>query len=426
VGDHRPPGAVTEGRCEPAFASVRHEFERNFAARGEVGASLCVSVGGRVVVDLWGGLADPATGRPWDEDTVVMVWSATKGATALCAHLLVEAGDLDLDAPVHRYWPAFAAEAKDGITVRMVLNHQAGLPHLRDRLPEDAYCDWDGMVGRIEAERPFWAPGTRHGYHAVTFGWLVGELVRRLTGQSLGTFFAKEVAGRLGLPFWIGLPEEEHRRVAPSLRAAALGGSRRPCRGDTPRPPGPGPGEPTTRTALAAAADPSSIPALVFRNSGRFFARCNAPEVWSAEIPGANGITNGRGLAGLYAPLAGPDGGLVGPEAVARMGAVSSAGGRDAALLIPTRFSLGFMKAWDNRAQPPEAGDSFIVGEPAFGHVGFGGSVGFADPACGLAFGYTLNRHGTRVTIDERAQSLIDATYRCLGYQTDEPGVWIA
>ena len=408
MGEHHPSDAVTEGCCEPAFASVRHEFERNFAARGEVGASLCVSVGGRVVVDLWGGLVDPATGRAWSEDTVVMVWSATKGATALCAHVLVEGGDLELDAPVHRYWPEFGAEGKDGITVRMVLNHQAGLPHLRDRLPDDAYCDWDGMVGRIEAERPFWAPGTRHGYHAVTFGWLVGELVRRVSGQTLGAFFAKEVAGRLGLPFWIGLPEEEHHRVAPSLLAAA-----------------PAPGEPTSRTALAAAADPSSIPALVFRNSGRFFARCNAPEVWSAEIPGANGITNGRGLAGLYAALASPDGGLVGPAAVARLASVSSASGVDAALLIPTRFSLGFMKAWDNRAQPPEASDSFIVGQSAFGHVGFGGSVGFADPACGLAFGYALNRHGSRVTIDERAQSLIDATYRCLGYQTDEPGVWI-
>jgi CubicO group peptidase (beta-lactamase class C family) len=407
VGDDRPAGAGSEGRCEPAFAAVRREFERNFAARGEVGASLCVSIAGRVVVDLWGGLADPMTGRRWEEDTVVMVWSATKGATALCAHLLVDAGDLDLDAPVARYWPAFAAGGKDGITVRMVLNHQAGLPHLRGRLPDDAYCDWDGMVGRIEAERPFWEPGTRHGYHAVTFGWLVGELVRRLTGQSLGAFFAKEVAGRLGLPFWIGLPDEERWRVAPSLRATA-----------------PAPGQPTSRTALVAASDPESIPGLVFRNSGRFFARCNAAEVWAAEIPGVNGITNGRGLAGLYAALASPDGGLVRPEAVARMGAVSSASGVDAALLIPTRFSLGFMKAWDNRAQPHEASDSFVVGEPAFGHVGFGGSVGFADPACGLAFGYALNRHGTRVTVDERAQSLIDATYRCLGYQTDEPGVW--
>jgi CubicO group peptidase (beta-lactamase class C family) len=174
-----------------------------------------------------------------------------------------------------------------------------------------------------------------------------------------------------------------------------------------------------------AAADPSSIPALVFRNSGRFFTRCNSPEVWAAEIPGANGITNGRGLAGLYAALARNDGGLVSRATVARMGAVSSAAGVDASLLIPTRFSLGFMKAWDNRSQPAEASDSFIVGEPAFGHVGFGGSVGFADPACGLAFGYALNRHGSRVTVDERAQSLIDATYRCLGYRTNEPGAWI-
>jgi CubicO group peptidase (beta-lactamase class C family) len=397
---------LTAGSCDPAFAPVAAEFERNFTERGEVGASLCVMAGGQVVADLWGGVADPGTGRPWTDDTVVMVWSATKGATAVCAHVLVDAGELELDAPVARYWPEFAAAGKDSISVRMVLNHQAGLPHLRQKLPDGAYCDWKEMVARIEAEEPFWAPGARHGYHAVTFGWLVGELVRRVSGQSLGAFFAAEVAGPLGLPFWIGLPDGERHRVAPSLRAAA-----------------PGAGEPVSRNAAAAAADPSSIPALVFRNSGRFFARCNTPEVWAAEIPGANGITNGRGLAGLYGALANGD--LLNPTAVARMASVSSASGVDASLLIPTRFSLGFMKAWDNRAQPPDARDSFIVGEAAFGHVGFGGSVGFADPACGLGFGYALNRHGTRVTFDERAQSLIDATYRCLGHSTDRPGVWI-
>ena len=402
------PGPVF-GHCTPDFTAVGAEFERNFSERGEVGASLCIVAGGRVAVDLWGGVADPTTGRPWDEDTVVMVWSATKGATALCAHLLVDAGELHLDAPLARYWPAFAADGKDGVTVRMVLNHQAGLPHLRDRLPDGAYCDWDGMVRRIEAEPPFWEPGTRHGYHALTFGWLVGELVRRITGQSLGCFFAKEIAAPSGLPFWIGLPAEEHPRVAPSLLAAA-----------------PRPGEPTTRNARVAASDPESIPALVFRNAGRFFARCNSPEVWSAEIPGANGVTNGRGLAGLYATILGDGGaGPVTAAAQARMGAVSSASGADASLLIPTRFSLGFMKGWDNRGQPPEAADSFLVGETAFGHVGFGGSVGFADPAAGLAFGYVLNRHGSRVTVDERAQSLIDATYRALGYTTNEPGAWI-
>ena len=406
-----PVVAVTvSGHCDPTFGAVGEEFQRNFADRGEVGASLCVVVDGRIVVDLWGGVADPATGRLWVEDTVVMVWSATKGATALCAHLLVDAGELDLDAPVARYWPAFGAAGKDGVTVRMVLNHQAGLPHVRDRLPEDAYCDWDGMIRRIEAEPPFWEPGSRHGYHALTFGWMVGELVRRTTGQSLGAFFAKEVAAPAGLLFWIGLPEQEHHRVAPSLLASP-----------------PRPGEPTSRNARVAAADPASIPALVFRNAGRFFARCNTPGVWAAEIPGANGITNGRGLAGLYAAVLGDTGGdgLVTAVALARMGAVSSASGVDASLLIPTRFSLGFMKAWDNRGQPPDAADSFLIGEPGFGHVGFGGSVGFADPDCRLAFGYALNRHGSRVTVDERVQSLVDATYRALGYRTNEPGAWI-
>lgn len=405
---------TAHGFCDGAFAPVRAEFERNFSARGEIGAAVCVAVGGRVVVDLHGGVADPETGRMWDADTAVMVWSATKGATALCAHLLVDSGELALDAPLRRYWAGFTGGGKDAVTVRMVLNHQAGLPHLRSSLPDGAYCDWDGMVRRLEAEDVFWEPGTRHGYHALTFGWLIGELVRRVTGSSLGAFFAKEVAGPLGLPFWIGTPLEEHHRVAPSLRAAP-----------------PAPGQPISRNAAMALADPSSIPGLVFRNSGRFFARCNSPEVWSAEIPGANGVTNARGLAGLYTAVVraatgepGAPGGI-GPAAVARMAAVSSASLVDASLFLPTRFSLGFMKAWDNRSQPADAADSFVVGETAFGHVGFGGSAGFADPACGLAFGYVMNRHGTRVTIDERAQSLVDATYRCLGYSTDEPGAWI-
>jgi CubicO group peptidase (beta-lactamase class C family) len=196
---------TAQGTAAPRFASVREEFERNFAERGEVGASVCVTVDGETVVDLWGGIADPDTQVPWNEDTLVLVWSCTKGATALCAHILAARGVIDLHAPVARCWPEFAKGGKDGITVRMVLNHQAGLG----------------------------PPGTRHGYHALVFGHLVGEVLRRVTGHSLGTFFRTEVAEPLGLDFWIGLPEEQEPRVAPSISRSRRRRTSR-CRRSTP------------------------------------------------------------------------------------------------------------------------------------------------------------------------------------------------
>src|SRR5215472_4634377 len=170
------------GYCDPRFERVAEEFERNFNERGEVGASVCVRLAGETVVDLWGGSADPATNKPWVEDTITLVWSATKGATALCAHMLASRGLLDLDAPVSRYWPEFGQAGKEGITVRMLLNHQAGLAALHQPVPPGAFCDWELMVSMLEKEEPWWKPGSMHGYHGFTFGWLVGEVVRRVSG----------------------------------------------------------------------------------------------------------------------------------------------------------------------------------------------------------------------------------------------------
>src|SRR5256714_7566642 len=181
------------GECADRFAGVRHEFARNFAERGEVGASVCITVDGETVVDLWGGAADPATGRAWEQDTIGVVWSCTKGATALCAHVLASRGELSLDAPVAEYWPEFAKNGKDAITVRMLLAHQAGLAALREPNPEAGYCDWDLIAGRLAEQQPLWEPGTRHGYHALTFGHLVGEVVRRVTGRTIGAFFHDEI-----------------------------------------------------------------------------------------------------------------------------------------------------------------------------------------------------------------------------------------
>ncbi len=393
-----------QGACEAKFHAVRQELERNFRERGEVGASVCVTVRGQRVVDLWGGTARVDTGAPWTEDTVSLVFSCTKGATALCAHILASRGLLDLDAPVATYWPTFAQAGKINITVSMLLNHQAGLPALRHLLPQGAFYDWELMVAALEKEEPFWAPGTRNGYHGLTFGWLVGEVVRRVSGRSLGTFFQDEVARPLGLAFWIGLPEQRESRVALMI-----------------------PGEADLASPFfKAMANPTSLQALMFHNTGGYMTRpdYDSRAAHAAEIGGAGGITNARGLAGMYAPLACGGKGLVSRDSVARMGAVSSATGQDAVLLLPSRFSLGFMKAMDNRRQPSGLQDSVILSEDAFGHAGFGGSLGFADPKAEMSFGYTMNKMGKGAGLNERGQSLVDAVYRSLGYQSNASGTW--
>ena len=404
---------TTEGTCAVPFAEVRDEFERNFADRGEVGASVCVTVEGETVVDLWGGVADPATERPWAEDTIGIVWSSTKGAVALCAHILASRGELDINAPVTTYWPEFGKNGKHAIPVRQLLNHQAGMAALREPIPDAGLCDWDLVVDALAAQEPLWEPGTRNGYSALTFGHLVGEVVRRVSGRSLGTFFREEVAEPLGLDFWIGLPEEHEPRVAPNISAEF------------------DPTQPIPSFYQAGMTDPASVASLVMMNSGGFLLpdAVNNRRVHAAEIPSANGITNARGLAGLYRPLA-LDGSadgvrLVDEGQLGAMSAVSSATSVDATMLVPTRWSLGFMKASDNRHLAPGDNDSVLLSDDAFGHVGAGGSIGFADRPARLSFGYTMNRQGSTIGLDERAQSLIDAAYRALGYQLPpNGGLW--
>jgi CubicO group peptidase (beta-lactamase class C family) len=406
---------TVEGFCDPRFAGVREEFERNFRERGEVGASVCVTVGGETVVDLWGGVADRRDGRRWERDTLVLVWSCTKGAAALCAHLLADRGELDFDAPVARYWPEFAQAGKGDIPVRWVLDHQAGLPAVRQPLRPGGLYDWDYLVGLLAAEEPFWPPGTRQGYHAFTFGQLVGELVRRVTGRDIGAFFRKEVAGPLGLDFHLGLPAGQEGRVAPTSR------------------PDPTPaGEVPWRFLTAATRDPQSLQALIWKNTGRNPSPHDhdTPAAYRAVLPSQGGVANARALAGLYAQLAlgGSHRGvrLVGEDTLRRMAAVSSAAGVDAVLLTGLRFGLGFMKSSDNRHAPPGARDSLLLSEEAFGHAGMGGSLGFADPGARLSFGYAMNKQGRGVLLNERGQSLVDATYRALGYQVNRFGRWVA
>ncbi|PZF91889.1 serine hydrolase domain-containing protein, partial [Micromonospora endophytica] len=203
-----------QGTVAPGFEGVREVFARNFATHGEVGAAVCVYRHGRPVVDLWAGVADPDTGRPWREDTLQVVYSTTKSATAACAHLLSQRGELDLDAPVAAYWPEFAAAGKEGIPVRWLLSHQAGLPALDTPVSLADIRSWDPVVRALARQAPVWTPGTAHGYHGLTYGWLVGEVVRRVSGRSLGDYFAEEIAAPLGLDFWIGLPASELPRVS--------------------------------------------------------------------------------------------------------------------------------------------------------------------------------------------------------------------
>jgi CubicO group peptidase (beta-lactamase class C family) len=383
-----------DGSCDPRFAAVRDAFAENFTLREEVGAGVTVILGGRMVVDLWGGLADRKTGRAWARDTTVMVFSSTKGATALCAHLLEARGLLDLDQPVARYWPEFAAAGKEALPVRMLLNHRAGLPAIEPVMAEESLFDWQTMVRALAAQAPWWPPGTAHGYHAISFGFLVGEVVRRVSGRSLGRFFREQIAGPLGLELWIGLPESEESRVA-ALIPAPL---------------------PTEQSPFfAALTDRSTLTNRTFLNPPTLM---KPPGIHSraaraAEIPAANGIATARALAGLYAPLAEPARtprlAAIDTAAVERMSRVESEG-PDRVLLLPTRFALGFMKSMDNR---PGDCARFGPNPQAFGHVGAGGSFGMADPVAGVAIGYAMNRMGPGVLLNERGQQLIDAVYRC-------------
>jgi CubicO group peptidase (beta-lactamase class C family) len=405
---------IVQGSCDDRFDGVREEFVRNFRERGEVGASVCIIADGKTVVDLWGGLADRHTERPWQPDTIGLVFSCTKGATALCAHILVSRGLLDLDAPVARYWPQFGRASKDEVTVRMALNHQAGIPVLQQPLRPGGLYDWDYMVEAIAAEEPFWQPGTRQGYHAVTFGHILGELVRRVAGTPVEVFFRDEVTGPLGLDFHIGLPTGQRHRVTRIIRADP-----------------PPPGEPPSQFLGAANSDPQSIQGLMLRNTGRRAAvgDHDSAAAHAAVLPSGGGITNARSLAGMYAPLSlgGAIDGvrLVDDETLRQMAAVGSAMAIDATLLIGLRVALGFWKSSDNRGGPPGARDGMILSEEAFGHPGMGGSLGFADPAARLAFGYTMNKQGRGVGLNERGQALVDAVYRAVGYHSNRCGRWI-
>ncbi|HEY7439348.1 MAG TPA: serine hydrolase domain-containing protein [Acidimicrobiia bacterium] len=384
------------GFVAPGFESVHDAFAQNFEKGLEVGAAFTTYHRGEKVVDLWGGVADPATGTPWTEDTLVLVFSTTKGATAICANRLAQQGALDFDAPVANYWPEFAQAGKEAIPVSQLLCHEAGLPWVDEPLTLEQALAWDPMIHALEHQVPVWEPGTRHGYHAVTFGYLVGEVVRRVTGSSIGSYFADEIARPLGLDFWIGLPEREERRVAPLI--GDLAGDSVGAELDEPG-----------RSELAKLLGPDSAlgKALTaggaFRGAGIF----NTRAVHAAEVPAAGGITDARSIARMFAATIGDVDGvrLLTPEQMTLASTQRTRGPNTVLLDLDLQFGLGFFVP-SSLLQ--------LGGPKSFGHFGAGGSMGWADPEAELAFGYAMNKMDLGLAGDLRSYSLVNACYSAL------------
>ncbi len=385
----------TEGRCDARFAAVREAFVENFRDLDELGAAVHVRVDGRSVVDLWGGYRDAARSAPWEEDTLVNVYSVGKGVLATLTLLLVERGVLELDRPVAEIWPEFAAEGKGGVTLRTLLTHRSGLPAVRRRLPEGAMLDWSLMCGELAAQRPFWEPDTAHGYHCNTLGYLAGELIRRATGRDIGAALREWITGPLDADFFWGLPRSQHGRVAQL---------------DAPMP------ELTKREQWAIAFPPTAdaehdlmIWHAYFNPSGLSgFGSVNTEEWRLAQIPSTNGHGTARAVAAIYDALlrGAPEGETwVGKGLLAEALRIHS-DGDDVVLGRPSRFGLGFQLAQPARPFGPNP--------EAFGHWGYGGSLGFADPEAGVAFGYLTNRPWGRRWHSPRTRRLIDALYACL------------
>jgi CubicO group peptidase (beta-lactamase class C family) len=380
---------VTEigGIWDARFAPVRDAFASNFDAGIELGAALSISVEGRNVVDIWGGYRDPAATEPWDRDTLACIFSCTKGVVAVLALALVDRGLLDLDAPVADYWPEFAQAGKGDIPVRWLLTHQAGVSAIEREMPFGSLSDWDAMITALAEQRPMWTPGTGHGYHGVTYGHLVGEVIRRVTGESCGAAMRRVLCEPLGLDIWMPLPEHEESRTAemtvvPPTKTFF----------DHWKPDGLGP------KSFRNPPDCSHVP---YTNTRAFRA---------AEIPAANGHGTARSLDRLYAALAcggALDGVRVLSTALVHEGGKEWVRGQDLVMDLPTAFGLGFERTipeWQFGPNPN-----------TYGHNGSGGSLGIVDPDTAVSLGYVMNRMYWGATRDDpRWPAIFDALYSCL------------
>ncbi len=387
---HQRSGPAVHGMVEDGYSAVADEFTRNFADRQDLGAGCTAYVGGRKVVDLWAGVADRRTGRPYEHDSAPVIFSCTKGVMAVCAYLLVQDGKLDLDAPIARYWPEFAQAGKERITVRDAMAHRAGLAYLDTDLTLDDVVAWDPVIHAIEAQAPHHAPKDGHAYHASTIGWLLGEVIRRITGLSAGAYFARALGDPLSLNTWIGIPDTERAHVAWM------------------EPPLPDDDSEFAKGYARFANDPRIVRAM---SLGKAFAfptdngqvTFNNPVIQAAEIPAAGGISSAESLAKLYAAcVTGVDGGaaLLTATSIADGLRVQSAGPQ-----LTGQPDDG--ARWGTGFQLSSAPTQPLLGPGSFGHAGAGGQLAFADADYGAGFAYVSNQMGGYG--DARARLLVEA-----------------
>lgn len=382
------------GLVEPGFGAVADAFRTNFTEHGDVGAGFCLYVDGAPAVDLTAGTTSPDNGAAYGADALQLVFSTTKGAAAVCAAMLVADGKLDYEAPVTQYWPEFGAEGKGELTVAWLLSHRCGLVTVDDPPPLADVLEVGPIVEALAVQAPLWELDGSHGYHALTYGWLVGELVRCVSGLSIGDFFQQRVAQPLGLDFWIGLPEAQHDRVAPLLASA-------------------GPSNDVERALMEQFMGPATLTGKALMLSGTFASDSgdgasvfNRPEVWASEIPAANGITNASSLARMYAATIGEvDGVQLFDEAILAKATAPVTSGADRVLMMETKFAMGFMT---KDAVLP------LPGTRSFGHAGAGGSLGYADPDLGIGFGYVMNQMSGSLVGDPRTLGLTAAVLDCV------------
>ncbi len=381
-----------EGQVDDGFGAVADAFRTNFDERGELGAGFCLYVDGRCRVDLWGGVADTASGRPWTDDTLQLVFSTTKGIAATAIAMAVQAGKLAYDDKVADHWPEFAAAGKGELTVGEVLSHQGGLIAVDAELDFDTIMQVTPVVEALAAQAPLWPLGDGHGYHALTYGWLAGEILARADGRRIGQFVQDEIAGPLGLDMWIGLPESEEERVS-TLELA------------------PPPSDPAALELMMKVMAPGSngYRALSLDGQIRLMPEnhFNTRALHATEMPGANGITNARSLARMYAATIGEvDGVRLLDHDTMQAARTERSSGPDLSLVVPTRFGAGY---WlHGEAQP-------MIQDGSFGHPGAGGSLGYANPELGIAYGYVMNQMGSGLTGDPRNLALSEAVLAACG-----------
>jgi len=374
-----------EGYCEERFTSVKEAFKSNFDENLEVGASFAATLNGKHVIDIWGGYANAAKTISWKKDTIVNVYSTTKVMTAICIHMLVDRGLLDLDTPVAKYWPEFAQAGKENLPVRYLLSHTSGLAGWDKHFRAKKLYDWDLMVELLAAQKPWWKPGTKSGYHTTSFGYLLGELIRRITKKTVGTFFQEEIAKPLGADFYIGLPEEHDVRVADLI------------------PP------PPIDLSSFGEIDPKSIAMRSLTNPNMDVKITKTREWRNAEIPAGNGHGNARSVSRITAALACGgelDGVRLLSEKAIKRSIEEQSYGTDLVLNVPIRFGLG----WGLQSKDLPIGPNPNL----FYWGGYGGSVVVVDLDEKMSFSYVMNKMVSTLTGDPRSEKLIEALYKSL------------